>query len=95
MAVLVVEDAQRLQGGGDFVGSGKVFSGLVDVFGGGAFVGYVLYVVFRELYTQGSVPLVFKVAVPVALAGVAFLVAAVTRDRLKARGREGLEGVRF
>ena len=38
MAVLVVEDAQRLQGGGDFVGSGKVFSGLVDVFGGGAFV---------------------------------------------------------
>ena len=38
MAVFVVEDAQGLQGCGDFVGSGKVFSGLVDVFGGGAFV---------------------------------------------------------
>lgn len=61
------------------------------VTGGGAIAGYVLYLLFRLLYTARDVPLVIQVAVPVALVGFVLLVVAVARDRMRARRRERFE----
>ena len=63
------------------------------VLGGGAIVGYILYLVFRLLYTEPDVPLVFQVATPVALVGLILMVVAVARDRLRASRRERFEEV--
>lgn len=63
------------------------------VLSGGAIAGYVLYLLFRLLYTARDVPLVFQVAVPAALVGLVLLVGAVARDRIRARRRERFEEV--
>ena len=51
--------------------------------GVGTLFGYVVYVLLRGLYTKPDAPLVLQVVVPVALVGLALLVAAVVRDRLR------------
>ena len=61
------------------------------VLGGGALAGYALYHLFRLLYTEPDVPLIFKVATPVALVGLVLLMVAVVRDRLRAHRREQFE----
>ena len=61
--------------------------------GGGGVVAYVFYLVFQGLYTSPDVHLVFKIGLPVALVGVALLLASVVRDRLKAKGEERFEEV--
>jgi len=65
------------------------------VLGAGALVGYVLYTVLRLLYTSENVPLVVQVAVPAVLLGLVLVVAAVIRDRIRARRREDLQEVEF
>ena len=65
------------------------------VLGAGALVGYVLYTVLRLLYTTENVPLVVQVAVPAVLLGLVLVVAAVIRDRIRARRREDLQEVEF
>ena len=70
----------------------KAGATLVTV-GGGALVGYVLYFIFRTLYTARDVPIIFKVATPIVLVGLVLLVIAAIRDKLKARGREHFEEV--
>ncbi len=63
------------------------------VLGGGAIVGYFLYLFLWLLYTAHDVPIVFPVATPVALVGLVLLVVAVVRDRLLASRREHFEEV--
>lgn len=63
------------------------------ILGGGALAGYFLYILFRLLYTAHDVPLVFKIATPVALIGLVLLVVAVVRDRLQAHRHEQFEEV--
>ncbi len=63
------------------------------VLGGGTIVGYILYLIFRLLYTEPDVPLVFQVATPLVLVGLILMVMAVARDRLRASRRERFEEV--
>lgn len=64
------------------------------VLGGGALTGYGAYHVFQALYVETDVPVVLKVATPIALVGCILLLAAVVRDRVRARREERFEGVR-
>jgi hypothetical protein len=57
-----------------------------------ALLGYGAYSVFRLLLAEG-VALIVWLAVPTALGGVALLVLAVVRDRLRERRREHFEEV--
>ena len=65
------------------------------VVGVGAIVGYWLYVLFGSLYIAGDVPLLVRIAIPVALLGLVLLIAALAWERIRARKRECFEEVEY
>ncbi len=61
--------------------------------GAGGLLGYGVYALVLVIYTEPDVPLVVKIASPIALIGVVLLVAAVARERLRVRKSERLQEV--
>ncbi len=63
------------------------------VVGALALLGFAGYYLFRALFVGAGVSLVVRLALPAMLLGLAVLVAAVVRDRLRDGRREHFEGV--
>ena len=57
--------------------------------------GYATYHAARLFFLSHSVPVVVKVAVPVATAGMAFILGAVIVERLRSRKQERFEEVDY
>ena len=69
--------------------------GAVLMVGGlAALVGYAVYLLFRALFLE-DVSLIVQIAVPAALVGLALLMIAVVRDRLRKRRGEQFKEVNF
>lgn len=67
----------------------------LTLIGAGALLAYGLYELFRQLYTEPDVPLLLKVATPLALTGIAMVIGAIVRERLQARRSEQFEEVDY
>lgn len=58
-----------------------------------AILGYLGYLLWTEVVLDSEAALVLKIAIPAGAAGLVFLTASVVKERLRVRGREGLDEV--
>ena len=71
-----------------------VKAGAILIAGSGlALLGYAAYFLFQAFFVATGVSLIIRLAVPAALVGLALLVLAVIRDRLRESHREHFQEV--